>query len=188
MMSPVHRVCVHTPVMLSVWSKAVGRVRRYSMSHTAAGWGRSSPGSIYPDIRGVNLQAENPTAATEACPFLAVPAERENMGAVRDHRRQAHVNLESSVLPKKAQLQHNPSMPGFSDPPRPSLQTKAGWKKTVLERFCMYPTSSPHLHACPQLPASPTRMPPSRGRNLPGLALNPEQQPPRKALSCPWAG
>lgn len=130
MMSPVCRVCVHTPVMLSAWSKAVGRVRRYSTSHRAAGWGRSSPGSIYPAIRGVNLQAESPSAATGACPFLAVLEERENMGAVRDHRRQAHVNLESSALPKKAQLQHNPSMPGFSDPPRPSLQTKAGWKKT----------------------------------------------------------
>lgn len=51
------------------------------------------------------------------------------MRAARDHRQQAHVNSENSALPKKAQLQHNPSAPGAGDPVHPSLRTKAGWGK-----------------------------------------------------------
>lgn len=39
------------------------------------------------------------------------------------------MNSESSPSPQKAQLQHNPSTPGFSDPPRQSLQSKAGWRR-----------------------------------------------------------
>lgn len=53
--SAIHSVCIHTPVMLFAWSKVVGRVRRrtrvrslvqaVSRSHRAAGWGRSNPGA-----------------------------------------------------------------------------------------------------------------------------------------------
>jgi len=72
------------------------------------------------------------SAVTEACSFLAIPEERGQKGdieVIREHKRQAHVNSEISALPKKAQLQYNPSAPGFSDPPHRSLQTKAGWRK-----------------------------------------------------------
>lgn len=111
-----------------------------------------------------------PPAVTEACPFLAIPEERGRKGDYGSSKRSQETGtceLRELPFPKKAQLQYNPSTPGFRDLPHQSLQTKAGWRKA--QHFEMVPCGlhSPCLCKCFLLPASPPSVVPPAPQPLP---------------------
>lgn len=110
------------------------------------------------------------------------------------HRRQAHVNSESSPSLQKAQLQYNPSTPGLGSPPYQSLQSTTGWRRArcfeISQCELHRKTSASSLSSTCGSPApsvGPRGSKQSRAgcSSTPGLALSSENIP-KKVLSPPW--